>query len=258
MDKIKIVVGGGEFVGKMTIIRQYVENIFYYDSYITNCIERSIKRILINKEEIILEIYNLIKQERFWTINIHYISRAQIALILYSITDRETFNDLQKWVDFVKENNDKIIIGIVGNKIDLFEEREVSEEEGEKFAEDNKCLFFETTAKEHENIENVFQKLIEAYIKKIEDLFLSDVIISKNEERRKMIYKNGDKYNGYWKNNKKEGKGIMKYNNGDKYEGYWKNDKKDGYGIMKYKNGNKYEGNWNNDMKNGDGILKKN
>jgi len=163
MDKIKIVVGGGEFVGKMTIIRQYVENIFYYDSYITNCIERFIKRILINKEEIILEIYNLIKQESYWSFNKQYISRAQIALILYSITDRETFNDLQKWVDFVKENNDEIIIGIVGNKIDLYDEREVSEEEGEKFAKDNKCLFFESTATEYENIENVFQKLIETY-----------------------------------------------------------------------------------------------
>ena len=166
--------------------------------------DRFIKRILIKQEEIILKISNLLRQDIFWEVNKRlYISRAQIALILYSITDRNTFNDLQGWVDFVKENNDEIIIGIVGNKVDLYEKREVNEEEGEKFAKENKCLFFETTAKEHENIENVFQKLIETYIEKIEGLFFSDVIISKNEERRKMEYKNGDKYEGYWKMIKK-------------------------------------------------------
>jgi len=163
MVKINIVIGGDSLVGKMTIIKQYIENKFVKESYIKVCTVKFIKGILINNEEMILEINNLLSQESYWSFNKQYISRAQIALILYSITDRETFNDLQKWVDFVKENNDEIIIGIVGNKIDLYDEREVSEEEGEKFAKDNKCLFFESTATEYENIENVFQKLIETY-----------------------------------------------------------------------------------------------
>ena len=150
-------------VGKMTIIRQYIENIFYEESYFKIVIEKFQKKIMVNKEEIILEINNLLSQESYWSVNIRDISRAQIALILYSITDKNTFNDLQKWVDCVKKKNVGIFIGIVGNKIDLYEERKVSEEEGEEFAKDNKCLFFESTATEYENIENVFQKLIETY-----------------------------------------------------------------------------------------------
>ena len=96
MDKINIVIGGGYLVGKMTIIRQYVENIFNEENYVKVSSDIFIKGILINNEEMILEINNLLSQERDWSINKKYISRSQIALILYSITDRDTFNDLQK------------------------------------------------------------------------------------------------------------------------------------------------------------------
>ena len=73
-----------------------------------------------------------------------------------------------------------------------------------------------------------------------------------------MYYNNGDKYDGEWKNDLREGKGIMKYNNGDIYDGYWKNDKKDGKGIMINNNGDKYDGYWKNNLREGKGFLMQN
>ena len=69
MDKIKIVVGGGYMVGKLVIITQYVENIFDQECYIKSYSNTFKKRILINNEEMILEINNLLSQERDWSIN---------------------------------------------------------------------------------------------------------------------------------------------------------------------------------------------
>ena len=65
-----------------------------------------------------------------------------------------------------------------------------------------------------------------------------------------MNYNNGDKYDGEWKNDLREGNGIYEYKNGDKYKGEWKNDLRNGKGILYYKNGNiKYEGKYLNDKK---------
>ncbi len=71
-----------------------------------------------------------------------------------------------------------------------------------------------------------------------------------------MEYENGDKYEGEWKNDFKEGKGKMIYNNGEKYEGEWKNDLKEGKGIMYYNNGERYEGEFkNNEIIKGKGKI---
>ena len=70
-----------------------------------------------------------------------------------------------------------------------------------------------------------------------------------------MKYKSGDKYEGFWKDNKREGKGIMKYKNGDKYEGDWKDNKREGKGTLYYNNGNIFEGDWKNDRKHGKYIV---
>ena len=91
---------------------------------------------------------------------------TQIALIVYSIIDKNSFEQLNFWINLVKEVNKdkKIIFGIAANKSDLFESQIVSFEEGKKFADENDCLFFETSAKDHKSIVTVFEKLIEKYV----------------------------------------------------------------------------------------------
>ena len=85
---------------------------------------------------------------------------------------------------------------------------------------------------------------------------LKEFKIFKFHGNGKYVYKNGDIYEGEWKNGKKEGKGTLCYSNGDKYEGEWKRGKREGKGIFYYKqNKKKYDGEWKNDEKEGKGIL---
>ena len=93
---------------------------------------------------------------------------AKIALLVYDITNEESFKNLNEFYKQVCEINgrDKLIIGVVGNKNDLYEERNVKEEEGQKYAEEIKASFFETSAKDHETIESLFEGICEQFIKK--------------------------------------------------------------------------------------------
>ena len=87
---------------------------------------------------------------------------AKIALLVYDITNEQSFKNLNEFYKQVCEINGKdIIIGVVGNKNDLYEERTVEEEEGQKYAEEIKASFFETSAKDHETIESLFEGICE-------------------------------------------------------------------------------------------------
>ena len=162
---------------------------------------------------------------------------------MYDITNRRTFEELNYWIQIVKEVLDKeeVIIGIAANKYDLIE-RDVSKEEGEQFAKENNCLFYETSAKDHYSIKSVFEGLARAYLEQIEkkvkaflkkeDIISNPSILIKDKkfEFKKKEYKNGDRYEGNFINDLKEGKGIMKLNNRDEYNGNWLNDKSEGNG----------------------------
>ena len=97
---------------------------------------------------------------------------TDIALIVYDITKRESFEELKTWINNVKESNTNknVIYGIAANKSDLYEQKVVDKKEGEEFAKNNKALFFETSAKDYDSVENVFIKLTEQYLKNKENL----------------------------------------------------------------------------------------
>ena len=78
-----------------------------------------------------------------------------IFVLIYDITDRYSFEYLIKYINAIYEvkNKEDIILGIVGNKNDLYEERKVKFEEGRKLAEDNNSLFFEISAKDYNTAE---------------------------------------------------------------------------------------------------------
>lgn len=195
----KVLLIGDTAVGKTSIILQYTKHI-HPRSYISTIgLDFAIHdQKLNNGKNVELRIYDTAGQEKFSSIVKNLYNTAQGLILVYDITSIKSFHNINNWLNYVKENskqNVKLIL--VGNKTDLEEKRVVSKEEGQKFADDNGLLFFETSAKSGENIEEMFNKCTEDIVTKIEsgaiivDAFTSGIKIGRypNKEVEQSLVK---------------------------------------------------------------------
>ncbi len=173
MKKIKLILVGGQAVGKTSIINQYLDKTFTENYLMTIGSDKTIKKINIEGKEVSLEICDTVGQPDYRAVNKIFMKNTDIALIVYDITKRESFEELTNWIYNVNEsnNNKNIIFGIAANKSDLYEEKVINKKEGEEFAKNNNVLFFETSAKDYDSVENVFLTLTKEYLKKEEKPF---------------------------------------------------------------------------------------
>ena len=186
--KVKLILVGETTVGKTSIINQYIDKTFKEEYMMTIGKEKSLKKINIEGKEVSLEICDTAGQEEFKLVNKIFMKNTDIALIVYDITNRKSFEELNNWIYSVKESNinKNVIFGIAANKSDLYEQKVINKKEGEEFAKNNNVLFFETSAKDYDSVENVFLTLSEEYLKKEEERkkkeekesFVTDIIVN--------------------------------------------------------------------------------
>ena len=125
-------------------------------------VEFGTKNLEIKDKKVKIQIWDTAGQERYKSITSAYYKGAKGAFIVYDITNKNTFDNIDKWVFDLKTNGDKNIeIIIIGNKSDLEDNREVLKEEGIKKAEEHKTSFIETSALNGDNINKAFEELIE-------------------------------------------------------------------------------------------------
>jgi len=184
--QIKLLTLGETGVGKTSIILRYTENSFLNSQIYTIGIDCKIKKIKIDNKIINVLIWDTAGQERFRNITSHYFNNADGILLVYDISNRESFEKLNYWLNEINQKIDKnkINIILVGNKKDInfnnnkIEEneddnnniiktkREISYEEGKKLAERCNINFIETSALNSYNIEKCFDIIINEIIKK--------------------------------------------------------------------------------------------
>ena len=139
----KVLFVGDSGVGKTQIINKFVENNFLENCVSTIGVDFKIKEVEFKNKKIKLQLWDTAGQERFRAIIQNYYKNAHLIAFFYAINNRNSFNSIPKWVDEVKKQTDKNTkFLLVGNKCDLEEERQVSREEAEKYAEDNGIKFF--------------------------------------------------------------------------------------------------------------------
>ena len=168
MNKLKYILIGEGGVGKTSLINQYVNNQFEGDYLMTIGNDKTTKEITIDEKKVTLEIWDTIGNETLRAANKIFMKNTDIALAVYDITNRKTFEILDTFINSLKEinQNRNLTIGVTANKSDLYEDACVNKEEGEEYANKIKALFFESSATDHENVENIFNKLTKDYIDK--------------------------------------------------------------------------------------------
>ena len=158
---VKVVIVGDSGVGKSNILSRFVLDEFSNDCRATVGVELSTKSYQINDKVIKLHLWDTAGQERFKSITSAYYKGAKGAVIVYDITNKESFEHVDKWLTEIRNLGGKgISVVVCGNKCDINEGRKVSKEEGIEKSSSNGLSFLETSALNSENVEEAFQTLI--------------------------------------------------------------------------------------------------
>lgn len=157
----KIVLIGDSFVGKSNILSKYLKNEFNEDSKATVGVEFGSKATTIEGHSIKVQIWDTAGQERYKAITNAYYKGALGAFLVYDITRKETFDNVDKWISELKTNGSKnISILIIGNKCDLDDKRQITKADAEQKAKNYNVAYMETSALSGENIEVAFETII--------------------------------------------------------------------------------------------------
>ena len=149
---IKILIVGDPGVGKSNFIYRYMRDKFSGSNLSTAGFEANSKEIEITDKKIILQLWDSAGQEKFKSITKNLFTRVQGIIILYDITNKQSFLNISNWIKNIKEEDDTVPFTVAGNKCDLEMKREVPIEEATKYCDENNVDFLETSAKENINV----------------------------------------------------------------------------------------------------------
>jgi len=163
----KIVLLGDSGVGKSNLVWRFTKNEFNQDSKSTIGVEFATKTVQIEDNKMVkAQIWDTAGQERYRSIASSYYRGALGALLVYDITDQNSFNNAPMWLKEVEENSEKdCLIMLVGNKMDLTEQRQVSVRDGRSYARKNGLAFIETSALDSTGVETAFQRILQEIYK---------------------------------------------------------------------------------------------
>lgn len=208
-DSIKIILVGNSGVGKTAIINRYIMDTFTDELKPTLTMNYIEKIIEINNKNIKINIWDTAGQEQYRSVNKLFIKNSKIVIFVYDITSKESFKDLDYWIKFIKnELGQMVLLGLAGNKMDLIEKEEVSEEEGKELAKKLDAFFYLLSAKnDKEGIDTFFYELVKKYLKsfffdfqQIEKLERKTTIVLKDNESTRTVNRGGNCCSGGKKN----------------------------------------------------------
>ena len=164
----KIILIGNSGVGKSSILQRYMKQTFSPNYKITIGVDFFFFFLKINDQIVKLQVWDTAGQEKYRSMISSYYRGAHVALIVFDLTSHTSFEALPLWIEnFYKNGPEQKNTILIGNKKDLVEERQVTQEEAELFSQTNNMIYFETSAKEGNNIDYVFnytaEKLLEFY-----------------------------------------------------------------------------------------------
>eukprot|EP00933_Yihiella_yeosuensis_P076712 TRINITY_DN8660_c0_g1_i1.p1 TRINITY_DN8660_c0_g1~~TRINITY_DN8660_c0_g1_i1.p1 ORF type:complete len:236 (-),score=32.15 TRINITY_DN8660_c0_g1_i1:325-951(-) len=156
----KILLLGDSGVGKSNLLLRYVDDIYKSDLGATIGVDFKICSRMIDDKLVKMQIWDTAGQERFRTITISYYRGSHGILVVYDVTDRNSFEHVRSWMQEIQKYTDEgANVILVGNKVDLHSKRVVTSDEGAELAEELGIRFIETSARNAHNIEHMFEWL---------------------------------------------------------------------------------------------------
>ena len=190
----KIILIGSSGVGKSSIITRFMDQVFNQENTKSTIgVDFKTKTMEVDNKTVKLQIWDTAGQEKFRSMSSSYYRRANVAFVVFDLTVRASFEALPTWIETYYKNGpeDQKNIILIGNKKDLVDQRQITQEEAELFSETNNMIYFETSAKEGENIEYVFRyaakKLLDFYSTNEEHLLKKQ--LSNNSELQAQNFK---------------------------------------------------------------------
>ena len=183
-EVIPINVLGATNVGKTSLIQQYTNQYYETNTLSTIGYEFKMKNIKIKidniEKNVKLKIWDTSGQDIYFEQALITIKNCLGSLIVYDVSDKKSFQLVDKYLDNVysKKDKKKFPIILIGNKCDLDEEREISFEEGKKKADSYQIDFYETSAKNNINVENVFKYLTDKIVQMNQNEFLEGIDVN--------------------------------------------------------------------------------
>jgi len=163
LAKYKLVFLGDQSVGKTSIITRFMYDKFDNTYQATIGIDFLSKTMYLEDRTVRLQLWDTAGQERFRSLIPSYIRDSSVAVVVYDVSNRQSFLNTVRWIEEVRtERGSDVIIVLVGNKTDLVDKRQVSIEEGDAKARDFNVMFIETSAKAGFNIKALFRKIAAA------------------------------------------------------------------------------------------------
>ena len=167
---LKFIIIGDAAVGKSNLLVRYTSGQFKEEYQLTIGVEFGSNNVIIGDNTYRIQIWDTAGQENFRSITRSYYKNTACAIIVYEISNKKSFENISSWIEECKNTAPKsILMVLVGNKCDLEDNREVTEEEGREFAEKNGMLFFETSAKTGKNVEELFKESVKVIDQKIKE-----------------------------------------------------------------------------------------
>ena len=168
---LKFIMVGNPGVGKSTLIEKYINNRFVSPNDVTIGVEYNYKIVNIDDKKIKIELWDTAGQERFNSIVRSYYRNAIAVFVVYDISNRLSYNALPRWIRILDEVDSNIKFKVlIGNKTDMDYNVQVDKFEGEIMAKRfNFCSFYETSAKNGQNIEDIFENLTKIIKEKIDN-----------------------------------------------------------------------------------------
>ena len=159
--KFKVVIVGDSGVGKTNLVKRFITDSFNKDSKATVGVEFMCKNYSINGKIFKIEMWDTAGQERYKSITAAYYKGAKGAMIVYDVTNKESFDNVDKWHNEIKEKASKTInIMMIGNKTDLTDSREVTSEMSKSKATALEIPVMETSALDASNVKEAFYQLL--------------------------------------------------------------------------------------------------